>query len=268
MTHSTPVHDRISKIALHRGLSFLLEPSEWWFLTPKSQVRLVLFDIDGTLVRTGGAGVRAFHRVASEVFYRAEGVNGLHFAGRTDRALVVEFFERAQLPVNEFSIQKFLDAYLNLLEEHLQRSAGELCPDVRSSIETLQGLDDGPVLGLLTGNIRRGAELKLKAHELWAPFVFGAFGDDHVDRNQVAEEARRRGSEQLGRLLTGDEILVVGDTPKDVACAQAIGAKSLAVTTGEYGAEELMAAGATWTVSSLGEFPWAAPRSPFYDCKQ
>jgi phosphoglycolate phosphatase-like HAD superfamily hydrolase len=110
-------------------------------------------------------------------------------------------------------------------------------------------------LGLLTGNIRLGAKIKLGAHSLWGDWMCGAFADDHEDRNQLARIARDRASRQLGRRLEGDEILVIGDTHRDVECAQAIGAQSLGVCTGGGSPDELRKAGATWVVTDLGEFP-------------
>ena len=108
-----------------------------------------------------------------------------------------------------------------------------------------------PLLGLLTGNIRLGAQLKLRHYRLWEPFVTGGFGDDHEDRNEIARIAKARGSRRLGRELLGREVLVIGDTPLDIACARAIGARCLAVATGGATLEELQAHRPDWAVPDL-----------------
>ena len=148
--------------------------------------RLVLFDIDGTLIRTGGAGVHAFGRTA-ELLYGVAGVaERTHFHGRTDTALVREFFLSNGLQGRSWDIRHFLDAYVFLLDHRLQENRGEICPGVPQFIQALKQLTEPPTLGLLTGNIRLGAKIKLGAHSLWGDWTCGAFADDHDDRNQLA----------------------------------------------------------------------------------
>jgi phosphoglycolate phosphatase-like HAD superfamily hydrolase len=115
---------------------------------------------------------------------------------------------------------------------------GEICPGVTEFIRDLERLPHPPIIGLLTGNIRLGAEIKLRHFRLWDVFHTGAFADDHEDRNQLAVVARERGSRALKENLRGDQILVVGDTAHDIRCARAIGAKALAVATGGHTIEE------------------------------
>lgn len=225
------------------------------FSPPFPMTRLVLFDIDGTLIRTGGAGVHAFGRTA-ELLYGVPGVaERTHFHGRTDTALVREFFVNNGLQGRSWHIRHFLDAYVFLLDQRLRENPGEVCPGVAAMLVALRNLPEPPALGLLTGNIRLGAKIKLAAHSLWGDWVCGAFADDHEDRNQLARIARDRASRQLGRRLEGSEIVVIGDTHRDVECAQAIGARSLGVCTGGGSPEELTRAGATWVVGDLREFP-------------
>lgn len=214
-------------------------------------VRLVLFDIDGTLIRTGGAGVEAFGRTA-ELLYGVSGVaERTNFHGRTDTAIIREFFEAQGMGAKSWNTRHFLDAYVFLLNHRMERNPGEICPGVRQFIRDLTELKDPPALGLLTGNVRLGAELKLRPHDLWHGWTCGAFGDDHEDRNQLARLAKDRGSRLLGRRLNGDEILVVGDTVLDVVCANAIDARCLAVCTGGGRPQDLQKAGATWVVDDL-----------------
>ncbi|MBX3745921.1 MAG: haloacid dehalogenase-like hydrolase [Verrucomicrobiae bacterium] len=221
-------------------------------------IRLVLYDIDGTLIATGGAGQQAFAAVARHTFGQGNGVAGLSFAGRTDRAIVREFLTRHRLPATPANIDRFLDDYVFWLDHFLGRLSGRVLPGVWESLDGLRRLPDPPLVGLLTGNIRLGAELKLRHYELWTEFEMGAFADDDEDRNRLAAIARERGGEHLGRVLEGSEILVIGDTPLDIACARAIGARCLAVATGEFTAEALRSHGADWVTPTLGETSAAA----------
>jgi len=217
--------------------------------------RLVLFDIDGTLIRTGGAGVHAFGRTA-ELLHGIPGVaERTRFHGRTDTALVKEFLLGNGLQGRSSDIRHFLDAYVFLLDQRMGEHPGEVCPGVPEFLRSLRSLPEPPALGLLTGNIRLGARIKLGAHGLWGDWACGAFADDHEDRNQLARIARDRASRLLGRSLEGPEILVIGDTHRDVECARAIGACSLGVCTGGGSAEELRTAGATCVVDDLRAFP-------------
>jgi phosphoglycolate phosphatase-like HAD superfamily hydrolase len=217
--------------------------------------RLVLFDIDGTLIRTGGAGVHAFGRTA-ELLYGIPGVaERTHFHGRTYTALVKEFFLGNGLQGRSWDIRHFLDAYVFLLDQRMGEHPGEVCPGVPEFLRSLRSLPAPPALGLLTGNIQLGARIKLGAHGLWGDWACGAFADDHEDRNQLARIVRDRACRLLGRRLEGPEILVIGDTHRDVECARAIGARSLGVCTGGGSAEELRTAGATCVVDDLCAFP-------------
>lgn len=184
--------------------------------------------------------MRAFQRTGELLFRVADGVAAMRFAGRTDRSLVREFFVRHGIAPTAAHFTRFLDAYVFLLEHHLGHLQGHWCRGVAGFLSQLRTLPGGPVLGLLTGNIQLGAEIKLRHHGLWEPFVTGAFGDDHEDRNQLAAIALARGRRLLGRELSPREILVVGDTPHDIACGRAVGARVLAVTTGGANREELV----------------------------
>ncbi len=216
-------------------------------------IRLVLFDIDGTLIASGGAGVRAFAAAAEHGFQRPGVTRGLTFAGRTDTSLVRELFLGLGIEASPANIAHFLDTYLHWLERFLHELPGRVLPGVHDALATLRALPEPPVLALLTGNIRRGAELKLRRYALWDEFVLGAFADDHEDRNQIAALARRRGIEHLGRELEGSEILVVGDTPHDITCARHIGAPCLAVATGGFSVDQLRAHAPAWSVPDLAQ---------------
>jgi phosphoglycolate phosphatase-like HAD superfamily hydrolase len=216
-------------------------------------VRVALFDIDGTLIRTKGAGVRAFERTGENLFHIIDGVRHMHFAGRTDPSLVREFFTHHRIEPTADHFERFFDHYVFLLDQLLREQGGHVCPGVPEFIAGLECSPQAPLLGLLTGNIRLGAEIKLRHFGLWEHFATGAFGDDHEDRNRLAGVARRRAGQALGRDLRGDEVLVIGDTPRDIECGRAIGARVLAVGTGGARLDELRAHRPDWLVETLAE---------------
>jgi phosphoglycolate phosphatase len=214
-------------------------------------VRLVLFDIDGTLIRTGGAGVKAFARTFASEFNVADGFERLKFAGRTDTGIVREFFNFHQIAPTPENFQRFFERYVFWLDHILAQSKTEVCAGVWEFLRQLQARPRAPLLGLLTGNIRLGAEIKLRHFNLWEVFQTGAFADDHEERNQIAAVARQRGSRVLGTELRGEQVLVIGDTPHDIRCARAIGAKVLAVGTGGATLAELRHHCPDWAVPDL-----------------
>ena len=214
-------------------------------------VRLVLFDIDGTLLLTGGAGVKAFRKVFMTEFNAVDGFERLKFAGRTDYSLVREFFTCHGIVASSENFQRFFDRYVFWLDHILKESESRTCHGVLEFIKELRELAQPPVLGLLTGNIRLGAEIKLRHFNLWDVFETGAFADDHEERDQIAAIAHQRGSRLLNENLRGEQVLVIGDTPLDIRCARAIGAKALAVATGGHPLEELQAHKPDWAVADL-----------------
>jgi phosphoglycolate phosphatase-like HAD superfamily hydrolase len=214
-------------------------------------IRLVLFDIDGTLVRTGGAGVKAFAKVFQTEFNAHEGFEKLKFAGRTDVSLVREFFVYHRIALTPENFERFFDRYIFWLDYILNHSKTEACPGVWEFLNGLKSLPNPPLLGLLTGNIRLGAEIKLRHFDLWKEFATGAFADDNEDRDLIAAAARERGRRILGNGLCDDEILVIGDTPFDIRCGRAINAKVLAVATGGATLEELKRHQPDWAVEDL-----------------
>ena len=214
-------------------------------------VRLVLFDVDGTLVHTGGAGKNAFARTFAATFNAHDGVSKINFGGRTDVSLARELFGIHSIAATSENFQRFFEPYVFWLDHLMLQSNGDACRGVREFIRDLHELPDPPMLGLLTGNIQLGAEIKLRRYELWEPFEIGAFADDHEDRNHIAVTALERGRRVLGENLQPWEIVVVGDTPHDVRCGKFIGAKTLAVATGGPKLEELKNYKPDWAVEDL-----------------
>ena len=216
-------------------------------------IRLVLFDIDGTLVRTSGAGVKAFAKVFATEFNAVDGFERLKFAGRTDVSLVREFFGVHDIPATPENFKRFFERYVFWLDHLMKQSKSMVCEGVWEFIRGLQSLPEPPLLGLLTGNIRLGAEIKLRHLHIWDVFTTGAFADDHEERAEIAAIARDRASRILRKELEGDEILVIGDTPLDILCARAIGAKVLAVATGTFNLHELRSYHPDLAAQNLGE---------------
>ncbi|BCU77328.1 HAD family hydrolase [Luteolibacter sp. LG18] len=213
---------------------------------------LWLFDIDGTLVDTGGAGMRALQEAATLCF-GGEGPP-LDLAGSTDLGVVYGILEHFGLEPEDEAIDSFFRTYLERLEWNLAHGGypGRVLPGVVALLERLHA-DESVHLGLLTGNIAGGAAAKMRHYGLDRFFPFGAYGCDHADRNLLGPVAAERAANHTGRSFTPDEIVVVGDTPKDIACAKALGAPCIAVATGKFTADELRAHGAERVVETLEE---------------
>jgi phosphoglycolate phosphatase-like HAD superfamily hydrolase len=214
-------------------------------------VRLVLFDVDGTLVHTGRAGSRAFGKTIASEFKAPESVEKVRFGGRTDISLARELFGLNSIPATPDNFRRFFERYVFWLDHLVANTNGEICRGVPEFISDLCALPNPPRLGLLTGNIRLGAEIKLRRYGLWEIFETGGFADDSEDRNHIAAAALERGRRVLDKNLNGGEVVVVGDTPHDIRCGKHIGAKVLAVATGGATLEELQNHKPDWAVEDL-----------------
>jgi phosphoglycolate phosphatase len=204
---------------------------------------LLLFDIDGTLLDTGGAGAGALLDAAEAVFgVRREELPPLDLAGATDGGVIRKIFEDARHDHCEEKAYAFRECYLQRLHERLQHRdfSGRLLDGVMPLLSHLQSRH-GFSIGLLTGNIRRGAEIKLKRFSIDHHFADGGFGDDGEHRNDLGPVAVSRMERATGRRFGPEQIIVIGDTPKDIACAHAMGARCLAVATGRFKRVELAA---------------------------
>jgi phosphoglycolate phosphatase len=216
---------------------------------------LVLFDIDGTLLLSGRAGMRAMTRAFASTFGVAEGFQHASFGGRTDSFLVSQALQAAGLPDTTANHARFREAYLPLLEEEIQHAGTGhkgLMPGARELIVAL-GDHDHLHLALLTGNYRAAAEIKLTYFELWDFFEWGAFSDDAADRNALVPIARQRAETYDVPAEALERIIVIGDTPHDIECARVAGATSIAVATGGHTVEELRAAGADIVLQDLSD---------------
>lgn len=220
-------------------------------------MKLLLFDIDGTLVNTAGAGKRAMDRTFAAL-YGIDGVlEGTPLAGRTDRFIVGDAATRLVSPpvIDDAWLDSFREIYCGLLDEelHSERSASkQLLPGIRALLDHLATRED-VVLALLTGNFARSARIKLAHFGIWDCFRFGAFGDAHVERNPLFDVAMSTARQAMSSDRDFDAVYVIGDTPHDVACARAGRARALAVATGLHSVEELQACGADVVFDDLAD---------------
>jgi phosphoglycolate phosphatase len=202
---------------------------------------ICLFDIDGTLLASGGAGKAAMEAALVTEFGVTDVDHEVPFSGRTDRAIGRDLLRLHGLAQSEENWQQFLAGYLGHLPGYLSSHNGRVLPGIASLLNRLAGRDDVEV-GLLTGNVREGARLKLSHYGLYHHFAFGGFGDHYLERNDVAREALAVVRTHLGDAIDLNRIWVIGDTPLDVECARCIGVRVAAVGTGWHSLEELEAA--------------------------
>jgi phosphoglycolate phosphatase len=216
---------------------------------------LVLFDIDGTLLLSGGAGVRAMTRAFAHLFGVEDAFDGIPIAGFTDSFLLSRALERAVLPDTADAHQSFRTIYLDMLPEEIAkpgRGRTGLMPGVQPLVDHIAGANDlHPAL--LTGNYERAAQIKLAHFGLGEYFSWGAFGEDSPDRTELARLALARAEARAIPRAARDNVVVIGDTPHDVACAKAIGARAIAVATGGYSIEQLQESGADEAFADLSD---------------
>ncbi len=201
---------------------------------------ILLFDIDGTLIRTGGAGKAAMEAGLRTAFGITAIRDEVPYSGRTDMAITRDLLVVHGIEPTPENQRRLRNAYLEHLPASLKAKGGDVCPGVRELLTLMHGRTQ-TVLGLLTGNVQQGAAEKLSYFGLWEFFRCGGFGDDFHDRDDVARSALASVGAYLGRQVNPVEVWVIGDTPLDVRCARAIGAQAVAVATGWHPLAELAA---------------------------
>ncbi|MDB6128255.1 MAG: Haloacid dehalogenase domain protein hydrolase [Verrucomicrobia bacterium] len=199
---------------------------------------LVLWDIDGTLTLSGGAGMRALQAALKREFGVDRSLYDIDYAGRTDRHIMRQIFGKIALPDHDGNLARFLEAYLIELPHELKNPGSRILPGISAALAALEARPDF-AQALLTGNVERGARIKLGHHGLSHFFKFGAFADDSALRNELGPIAVRRAREHHGIDFAADRIFVIGDTPHDIECGKIINARTIAVATGHYSVEQL-----------------------------
>jgi phosphoglycolate phosphatase len=213
---------------------------------------LLLWDIDGTLIASGGAGLRALQNALRTVFQIEGSLADIDFAGRTDTWIMREVFRNFRIAPTEENLRRFFEGYVAALPAELANPQARVLPGVPEVLRAAAA-HGGIAQGLLTGNMRRGAELKLAHHGLWEFFAFGAFADDSEHRNELGPHALRRALERHGVEFSAHHVWVIGDTPHDIACGKIIGARTLAVGTGGATLAELRVHQPTAALNNLAD---------------
>ena len=203
--------------------------------------KLILWDIDGTLIVSHGTGIRAMERAFAQRFGRKGDLSKIDWAGRTDTWITGEILRHNEIPATPQNCHDFLETYLELLPGELRDGPqGQVLPGVLALLEILHHRRD-VAQGLLTGNLQRSAQFKLTHYKVWHYFEFGAFADDSPRRNDLGPHALRRAREKHPGEFSPAHTFIIGDTPYDIECGQVLGARTIAVATGKYGVAELSA---------------------------
>lgn len=208
--------------------------------------RLVLFDIDGTILSSEGAAPRAFRAALEAVFGTSGPARGYSFAGRTDPQIARDLLTLAGIPGEEIDegLPAVWEGYTRRLASELTTVRTSVFPGVRALLDRLHASPDVAVLGLLTGNLLEGARLKLESAAIdVSRFRVGAYGSDHADRSALPAIAIERAEEVVGHRFAGKSVVIVGDTPFDIACGEHLGVRTVAVATGTFSAGDLRACG-------------------------
>jgi phosphoglycolate phosphatase-like HAD superfamily hydrolase len=215
--------------------------------------QLLLFDIDGTLVR-GGPAKGAFHEALEVVFGTAGPIEGHSFSGKTDPQIARELMEAAGLSKGEIDegLPALWEEYLSRMGERLGDTPMTIIPGVVDVLEHLEGIEVA-ALGLLTGNIVEGARLKLGSAGLMDFFSIGGYGSDSEVREDLPAVAMERASQEWGMTFSPQDVVVVGDTPRDVACGKFGGTRTVAVATGRYEVDELARTGADHVLADMDD---------------
>lgn len=219
-------------------------------------MKLVLFDIDGTLLSTGAAGSDAMRYAFADLCGIADGFASIEMSGKTDAAILREALMQHQVDESAVPVAVFYERYIPHLRLTLQepQRPRRLMPGIPALLEALAGQPD-LVLGLLTGNFALGAQLKLESFGIWHYFRLGAYGSDHIDRNALVPIAQQRTQVLLGHTIPAQQTFVIGDTPRDIACAHVHGAHAVAVATGNYPLAELSSYQPEHAFEDLGDVP-------------
>lgn len=217
-------------------------------------MKLLLFDVDQTLVNTGGAGLRALDRACRKLLSLENAMDGIDPSGKTDPAIVREIFARTGIASNlETQLQSVLESYLSFLKDEVGTSEKyRVLPGISGILAEVSARAD-VVLGLATGNIELGARVKLERGDLNRYFTFGGFGSDSEHRTSLVKKAAEKAAHKYGSAIRPEDVFVIGDTPLDVDAGRTAGYKTVGVATGRYSTDQLLESGATVVISDFHE---------------
>jgi phosphoglycolate phosphatase len=216
-------------------------------------MKLLLFDVDATLILTGGAGLHALNRTFKKLFDVNSAMDDVAPHGKTDPAIIREVFQkrsRGESATDE-NIARVLETYLEFLRDEVERSTTyRVLPGIESVLQQLAG--NGEVLlGLATGNVESGARIKLQRGDLNRFFEFGGYGSDSEDRTGLVLRAAQKGAARYGKPIESRDVFVIGDTPLDIDAGKAAGFRTVGVATGQYSVEQLRASGADLAIADF-----------------
>jgi len=220
-------------------------------------MKYVLFDIDGTLIDSGGGGTRSMSFAFEELFSIHNAFEWVSMAGKTDIQIMKEGLAMYGLDSENGNVRMICDAYIKRLRIEIETSKKYLKPGIEESLRAFSDME-GVYLGLLTGNVQAGARIKLGSFGLNPYFPLGAFGDDDEDRNRLLPIAAERFRSLYRRGVEYRDCIVIGDTPRDVECAKIYGAYAVAVATGPYSYDSLLSSGADMVLNTIAEMDYTA----------
>jgi len=202
--------------------------------------KLFLWDIDGTLLSVGGAGERALNHAIETCFNQEANLSRVNYTGRTDRKIAVMLHDAYGFEPTEASTRSFIESYLTQLAKEMEVTRMRVLDGVREVLSIIKAQPNF-YQGLLTGNLRRGAEIKLAHFDLWDYFPFGGFSDYSIERNAIAESALLEARKHTGIDFAPETCFVIGDTEHDISCGKSIGARTVALATGRISRDDLAA---------------------------
>lgn len=218
-------------------------------------MKLLLFDVDATLILTGGAGLRALDRAFQRLFNIRNAMESIAPHGKTDPAIIREIFLKKlnEVSVSEAVISTVLDSYVEFLRDEVENSDRyEILPGIVEILEEMNDRED-VLLGLATGNVEQGARIKLRRGDLNRFFEFGGFGSDSENRSALVRRAVEQAASRKNGDIDKNNVFVIGDTPHDIDAGRAAGVKTVGVATGKYSVEQLQSAGADFAISNFRE---------------
>lgn len=213
--------------------------------------KLLLWDIDGTIIATQGAGEAAMDLAMLEIFGINGQLNEIDYSGRTDPLLGQMICEHYGIPVTPQKVERFVESYVRNLASILAMKPATLLPGMEVLADLARRSDC--LQGLLTGNVRAGGKCKLTSVDAWSHFAFGSFADNCFDRNELAPKALKLASQQFGTVFAPHQVFVIGDTPRDIECGKVISAQTIGVATGKYSTGDLLEAGADHVLEDLSD---------------